>query len=109
MNDKTKNRARNTNINQKNARVFSYYSSNTSRPEKIQSSTPETKKPTKNNRFRYLPTFMALLVIAGSCVYASLLNTNNPKIVQLADRSELVLRPDSEYQNGAAEVLGESI
>lgn len=90
------------------ADVFSYHSSR-NRPETPSQRQEQTEPSKKKSGFKHIPTFIALTVIVASCIYASLLDTNRPNIIQISDTSPSILRSNEEYQKGVASIMSDSM
>lgn len=100
-----------TNSIDPNSRVFSYHSKRTTNDIERSSRTDLFDQHTQhtNRNLKYVPTYLALIVIVLSLFYVTVLDVGNPQIVSLAKTTPSVLHDSSSYQKGISEIMGRSI
>jgi len=100
---------RRTPASTQNTAVFSYHSSRSGAD--VSRGRYETP-PGQNSvveRFKNVPTLLAILVIVGSILYASVLDTNPRVIVAASPTGKPLQRPTATYQNYIRQQLDQSL
>lgn len=92
-----------------NAPVFSYYSSRSgSEVERGRYEPPKTHRQGLE-RLKHLPTIVALIVIVGCLVYASLLNDRPRVMIVASSTGKPLQRPTQVYEEYISTQLGSSV
>lgn len=87
--------------------VFSYYS-NRSDSETSTRLSGSSSNVAHTSRLQLLPSYIAILIILGSCIYATTLTTQ-PKIQVNSQTNKQLLRNNDFYQQASAKILNESL
>lgn len=91
------------------ATVFSYYSSRSGAESSRARYEPPTAPHKGFGRLKHLPTALAMIVIIGSVLYSSLLDSNPRVMVSASASGQSLQRPTGVYQNYIQERLDESL
>ncbi len=90
--------------------VFSYHSSRaTPEPERARKDVFDQETVTANRNLKYIPTYIAILMIIASIFYLAILDVSNPQVITLAQTTPNILRDNDDYRKGFSGILSQDI
>lgn len=91
------------------APVFSYYSSRSGGETQRARYEPPAGQKRGLERLKHFPTALAIVIIVGSLLYASLLNTNPRVMIAASETGKPLQRPNEVYETFISKQLSESV
>lgn len=110
FNKKKETKGRRPAAGSQSRQVFSYYSNNRSAPEESRARyEPPVHRRRGLDRLKHVPTLVALVVIVGCALYASMLSSSPRVHIVATENGKSLQRPVEVYAEATAAAMGDSV